>query len=89
MDRLVHDHGLVEILPANVDVGRSSPHRIARDQATFDELMRVLAHNLAIFTSTRLALVGIDHEELGPSIAILGHEGPLQARREARAAAAS
>ncbi len=48
-----------------------------------------MAHDLPVLAGARLALVGIDHQVLGPAVRRLRHEGPLQAGGKAGAAAAS
>ena len=87
-DRLIHHIDQVAILAANVDVARVRIHRQARDQHAFDQLVRIVLDQHAIFAGAGLALVAVDHDVLG-----LGrgarHEAPLHSRGEARAAAAA
>eukprot|EP00307_Rebecca_sp_RCC1486_P004752 CAMPEP_0119406326 /NCGR_PEP_ID=MMETSP1335-20130426/696_1 /TAXON_ID=259385 /ORGANISM="Chrysoculter rhomboideus, Strain RCC1486" /LENGTH=470 /DNA_ID=CAMNT_0007430399 /DNA_START=300 /DNA_END=1708 /DNA_ORIENTATION=+ len=75
--------GLVHKLAADVDVRRARAHARARDQAALDKLVGVMAHNLAVFARSRLRLVRVHHEVLRLLRIVLGHERPLQARREA------
>jgi hypothetical protein len=62
------------------------PHRIGGDQATFDQMMRIVPHDLAVLARSGLRLVGID-DEIGRARVALGHERPLETGREARATA--
>lgn len=78
---------LVVELAADVDVGGAGAHGAAGDQATLDEFVRVVAHDLAVLARARLALVGVDDQIARPAVRRLVHEAPLQARREAGAAA--
>lgn len=48
VDGLVHDHGLVKVLPADVDVRGAGTHRVTGEQAALYQLVRVLAHDLAV-----------------------------------------
>lgn len=50
VDGLVHHHGLVKVLPADVDVRGASAHREAGEKAALHELVRVLAHDLAVLS---------------------------------------
>lgn len=57
---------LVVELSSDVDVRSSSTHGSARHQASFDQLVGVMAHDLAVFTRPRFPLVGVDHQVLWP-----------------------
>ena len=59
-------------------------HGEAGDQAAFDQLVRIVAHDIAVLAGARLALVGIDHQIMRPRPRFLGHERPFQAGRETR-----
>ena len=50
------------------------------------QLMWVVSHDLPVLACAGLALVGIDHEVLGPAIVRLVHEAPLEPRRKPCAA---
>src|SRR5690606_12431875 len=81
--------GLADELAADVDVSRPRAHREAGYQRAFDQLVRIVADDLAILARTRLGLVGIDHQEARATVlALLRHERPLHASREPRPAAA-
>ena len=76
-----------DILETKVDVGGARPGGEARDQDALEELVGVPLHQVAVVEGRRLALVGVDaHERFFP---ILGKKRPLQAAREAGAAAAA
>ena len=49
--------------------------------------MRIVAHDLAVFTRTGFGFVRVDHQIGRPSVAFLGHERPFQTGRETRATA--
>ena len=51
--------------------------------------MGVVAHDLPVLAGAGLALVGVDHEVLGPPVVRLVHEAPLETRREPGAASAT
>src|SRR5690606_26882619 len=55
--------------------------------AALDEEMRIVPHDLAVLAGAGLGLVGVDHEIARPPVRLLRHERPLEACREARAAA--
>jgi hypothetical protein len=75
---------------AHVDVAGMGVHREARDQATLDQQMRIVPHDLAILAGAGLGLVGVDHEVARPPVGgFLGHERPFQPGRKTRPAAAA
>ena len=57
---------LVVELAADIDVAGVRAHREAGDQAAFDQLVRVVAHDVAVLAGARLALVGVDDEVVRP-----------------------
>ena len=73
-------------LAADVDVGGLGADRVRGDRAPLDQRVRRPAHDLAILERARLRLVGVAAEVVRLAVAEL-HERPLQARREAGAAA--
>ena len=82
--------GLADVFAANVDVGCPRAHRETGDQRAFDQLVRIVADDLAVLARTRLGLVGIDHQEARPPVAaFLGHERPFHAGGEAGPAASA
>ena len=89
VDGLVEDDGLVEVFATDVDVGGTGAHGVTGEEAALDELVRVLSHDLPILAGAGLGLVGVDDKEGGPTVGLLGHEGPLEAGGEAGAAAAA
>src|SRR5690606_37179173 len=62
--------------------------RVRADQRALDDLVRRPADQLAVLEGTRLGLVGVDEQVVRLAI-VLGHEAPLDAGREAGAAAAA
>src|SRR5207249_12330399 len=69
-----------------IDVGGADPHPGPGQEAAFDQLVRIVAQDVAVLAGTRLALVGVD-DEIGRPVAGLWHERPFEPGREAGAAA--
>jgi len=87
-DRSLQRLGLADELAAYVDVTGPRAHRIAGEKRTFDQLVRIVADDLAVLAGARLGFVGVDDQEIGAPLGrLLGHEAPFHAGREARAAA--
>jgi hypothetical protein len=87
-DRRLQMLALPDEFAAHIDVAGVCPHRETRDQATLDQEMRIVPHDLAVLAGAGLGLVGIDHEIARPSVGrFLRHERPFQAGRETRPAA--
>ena len=81
---------LANILAANVDIGRTRPHREASYQCAFDQLVWIMADNLAVFAGTRLRFVGVNNEKAWPAIGGgFGHKRPFEAGGKARPAPAA
>ncbi len=74
------------VLAADVDPRLVPADREARDGRAFDECVRGVLHQVAVFGASGLGLVGVDDDELRPGM-IFGHEGPLHRRGEVGAAA--
>mmetsp|Transcript_35252 Transcript_35252/g.64064 ORF Transcript_35252/g.64064 Transcript_35252/m.64064 type:complete len:454 (-) Transcript_35252:330-1691(-) len=89
VDGLIQHNSLVEVLAANIDVGRPGPHSEPGDETALHQLVGVLAHDLAVLASARLGLIGVYHQEAGATIVVLGHKRPLQAGRETSTSAAT
>src|SRR5579871_4286656 len=88
IDRRLQMLALPDELAAHIDVTGMRAHREARKQATLDEQMRIMPHDLAVLAGAGLGLVGIDDEIAWASVlGLLGHERPLHAGRETRPAA--
>ena len=83
-------HQLLHVveLAADVDVGDLRADRPAADQAPLEEQVRVALHQHVVLERARLALVGVAADVLRQR-RVLEHELPLQAGREAGAAAAA
>ena len=78
----------LEDLAVDVVVGDLRAHRVRRDRHPFDDDVRVEHQDVAVLAGARLAFVGIADEVLRAR-ELARHEAPLQAGREARAAAAA
>ncbi len=76
---------LADEFAAHVDVAGVRPHGVGGEQATLDEQMRIVPHDLAILAGAGLGLVGID-DEVARARVCLGHERPLEAGRKTSAA---
>ena len=57
-------------LSTNVDVGGGSVHSTSSNEAALDELVGVLAHNLAVLAGSGLTLIGVDNEVAGLGIVL-------------------
>jgi hypothetical protein len=82
---------LADELAANIDIGDMRAHGAAGEQAALDQMVRIVPQDLAVLAGAGLGLVGIDEELARAAVvdALLGHEGPLERRRETGAAAAA
>ena len=89
INRRLQVFALADEFAAHIDVTDVRAHRERRDQATFDEKMRIVTHDVAILAGARLGFVGVDDEIVRPFLHLFGHERPFEACREARAAAAA
>ena len=88
VDRRLEPNCLVVELTPDVDVGDMSAHREPGEQAALDQLVWIVAHHVPVLTGAGLALVGVDDEIMwAVGALLLRHERPLQAGREAGAAA--
>ena len=85
-DGALHALDLVAVFAADVDVALVGIHREAADQHAFEQRMRVVLHQQAIFAGAGLALVRIHDDVLGFG-RVARHKTPLHAGRKARAAA--
>ncbi len=84
LDRGNDGRAFVIELAANVDIGRMGTHGETGNQRTFDQLVRLMAHDLPVLTGTGLGFIGIDHEVMRTVADFLRHEGPLHTGRETR-----
>ncbi len=87
VDGMLQMVGFLAELTANINIRRHRADGETADQATFDELMRVVAHHVAVFAGAGLALIRIHHEVARAAIGCFRHERPFHARAEARPAA--
>src|SRR5262245_4233087 len=88
VDGPLQDAIAAAILVAQVEVGGAGAGGVAGEDDAFEDLMRVLLHEDAVVEGARLALVGVD-AQVDRSVVVLGQEGPFDATREARPAAAA
>ena len=65
LDGALQDGGFVVEFSADIDVGCAGVHGSACDDAAFDQFVRVLAHDFAVFAGPRFAFVGVDDEVAG------------------------
>ena len=77
---------LADEFAAHVDVAGVRAHGEGGDERALDQQVRIVPHDLAVFAGAGLGFVRVDDEIGGPGVA-LGHERPLEASGEARAAA--
>ena len=82
--------GFADIFAADVDEGGAGLHGKAGDERAFDQLVRIVADDLAVLAAAGFRFVGVDDEVARPRrVRRLGHEAPLHPRREAGAATAA
>ena len=72
----------------NVVITGCNSHGIGTNNHALNQGMWVVAHDVAIFKSTRLALIAIANQ-IFSALIVLGHEAPLQAGWEACASTTS
>merc|ERR1711973_503242 len=77
---------LVVEFSSDVNVSGPCAHSTSCDQASFNQLVGVVTHNLSVLASSWLSFVCVDDEVLWSAVVWLVHEGPLHARGEAGAA---
>ncbi len=87
-DGALHDFEQIAVLAAQVDEAHLRADGEAGDDGAFNDSVRIVQKDQVIFAGAGLAFVAIDEDVLGLG-GLLGNEGPLHARREARAAAAA
>jgi len=88
LERLFEAQIDFEDFTVDVVVAAPAPHGITGDDHALDDGVRVVAQDVAILESARLALVGVAHDVL-LARKLPRHEAPLQAGGEARTAAAA
>src|SRR5262249_5498593 len=71
------------------DVAIVHAHGAAGDQASLDQKMRIVPHDLAILAGARFGFVGIDDQVARASVRLFGHVRPFQPGRKAGPAAAA
>src|SRR3546814_16871142 len=76
---------LADELAANVDIGGPRAHGETGDQRALDQLVRIVAHDLAVLERPRLRLVGVDDQKARAApLRLLGHEAPFEDTAERR-----
>src|SRR5262249_29403408 len=88
VDRLLGGAVAGAVLVADVVVDGGRPGGEGREHRPFEHLVRVLLHQDAVIEGAGFALVGVQ-AEVDRAGVVFGQEGPLQAGREAGAAAAA
>src|SRR5204863_8702557 len=68
-------------LAADVDVDHLGLDGMRRDGDAFEQRVRRPAHDLAVLERSRLGFVRV-HAQVVRLLLLLGHEGPLEPRRE-------
>src|SRR5690606_34934269 len=86
--RLETRHRLTEELAADVVVAHGGAHRVAADGHAFDQLVRVVAQDVAIVAGAGFGFVRIAHG-IFLSRRIARHEAPFHTGRETRATTAA
>ena len=87
-DGLLHDFEQIAILAAQIDEAQLRADGQAGDDGAFNDGVGIVQKDQVVFAGAGLALVAIDQNVFGLG-GLLGHERPLHAGREARAAAAA
>mmetsp|Transcript_13585 Transcript_13585/g.38917 ORF Transcript_13585/g.38917 Transcript_13585/m.38917 type:complete len:207 (+) Transcript_13585:780-1400(+) len=77
VNSLIQHHCLVEVFATDVDVCGAGTHGVSGHQASFDQLVRIFSHNLAVLASSWFGFVSVDNQERGTAISRLRHEAPL------------
>ena len=57
-------------------------HRKTGDNTAFQQLVRIIANDIAVLACAGFGFVGIHHQKMRTVANFLGHERPFQARRE-------
>ena len=68
VDRGLQALALKDELAAHIDVAGVGAHGEGGDQATLDQEMRIVPHDLAVLAGAGLRLVGIDDEITRPAV---------------------
>ena len=91
LDRGLQALGLAVEFAADIDIRRVGAHCETGDQAAFDQLVRIVAHDVPVLAGAGLGFVGIDDQIVRAAVALVvrRHEGPFEAGREAGAAPAA
>src|SRR4029077_3979727 len=79
VNRRLYTLALADEFATHVNVAGVRPHGETRNQAAFDQQVRVVPHDFAVFAGAGLGLVCVDDEILRAAIRFLRHELPFQA----------
>ena len=77
---------LADVLAPDIDVTDMGSHGGPRQEAAFDERVRVVPHDLTVLASPRLRFVRVHDQIMRPVALGPGHEAPFQPGRESGAA---
>src|SRR5262249_26743646 len=84
----VEDSGAIWEFTAYVDVGGARIKCITRDQHSFEQLVRIVMNDIAVFKRARLGFVGVA-DQIDRSLFVRLDKAPFQATGETGAAAAA
>lgn len=70
LDSALEYSSLVVELSSDVDVGGGSVHGTASNETALNELVGVLAHNLAVLAGSGLSLIGVDDQVTGLGVLV-------------------
>mmetsp|Transcript_7723 Transcript_7723/g.47889 ORF Transcript_7723/g.47889 Transcript_7723/m.47889 type:complete len:475 (-) Transcript_7723:181-1605(-) len=81
---LLQSKPFVDVLSADVNVADAGTHAYTCQEAAFQQLVRIVSHDLAILARSWLRFVRVDDEVRRSSVRSFGHEAPFQSGWEAR-----
>jgi hypothetical protein len=87
LDGFLKHLALADVFAAQVDIALTGAHGEGRDQATLDQQVRIVAHDVPVLAGARLGFIRINDEIVRPLAYLLRHEGPFQAGGKPRPAA--
>ncbi len=86
VDRGLEALAFADEFAAHIDVADVRPHRERGDEATFDQQVRIVPHDLPVLARAGLGFVRVD-DEVGRAGIVLRHERPLETGRKASSTA--
>ena len=78
INRGLQRFAFADVFAANVNIAGMGIHRETGNQTAFDQCMRIMAHNFAVFTGARLRFVSINNKIRRTTVTFLGHKRPFQ-----------